>query len=300
MLGLSRLGTLPTVKPSPLDQIADAVRKQECILFLGAGVHAPPPGGSARDASGPYPTLGTDLSIELAQLCALSERYPQEDPTNLARVATFFENRFSRHRLVQAIEERIQQDRCASPMLRALAELDFPVVITTNQDTWYEGWLWRIGKRPRLSIYTPESRPSDDPKLSTAQSPVVYKLHGDIGHPETIVVTDEDLMTFIMRMNESEAFNPVPTGLKFHLKRWTTLFVGYSMRDYNMRLLLKTLHWRIDSASMPDMYAVDLNPDPLVLEVWENKHRHVRFLAEDVWRFVPELYERVQGRELSL
>jgi hypothetical protein len=287
------------VTPSPLDLIADAVRRQECILFLGAGVHAPPTSDSVCEER-PYPTLGTDLSVELAGLCDLAEQYPQEDPRNLARVATFFENRLSRHQLVQAIAERIQQGRCASPMLRALAELDFPLVITTNQDTWYESWLWRMGKQPRLSIYTPESRPSDDPALMTAQSPVIYKLHGDIDHPETIVVTDEDLMTFIMRMNESEAFNPVPTGLKFHLKRWTTLFVGYSLRDYNLRLLLKTLHWRIDKAKLPEMFSVDLHPDPLILEVWENKHRHVRFLAEDVWRFVPELYERVLGRELSL
>jgi len=31
---------------SSLDLIADAVRKRECILFLGAGVHAPPPEAS--------------------------------------------------------------------------------------------------------------------------------------------------------------------------------------------------------------------------------------------------------------
>jgi hypothetical protein len=286
-------------KSSSLELIAEAVRKQECILFLGAGVHAPPPAGSGYDSSGPYPVLGSDLSVELAELCALSERYPQEDPKNLARVATFFENRLSRHQLVKALAERIQDGRRASPMLRALAELDFPLVITTNQESLYENTLAQIGKTPRLSIYTPSSRPSDDPKVSTAQSPVIYKLHGDIGHPETVVVTDEDLMKFVMRMSENEAFNPAPTGLKYHLKRWTTLFVGYSLRDYNLRLLFTTLRWRIDDANMPDMFSVDLNPDPLVLEVWESKHRHVKFLAEDVWRFVPDLYGRVLGRELA-
>ncbi|MEA2497297.1 MAG: hypothetical protein QOJ29_5208, partial [Thermoleophilaceae bacterium] len=29
-----------------LDLVADGVRAQECILFLGAGVHAPPSAGS--------------------------------------------------------------------------------------------------------------------------------------------------------------------------------------------------------------------------------------------------------------
>ena len=182
-------------------------------------------------------------------------------------------------------------------MLRALAELDFPLIITTNQDTLFESALLQADKKPRLSVYTPESRISDDPRLLTAKSPIMYKLHGDIAHPETIVVTDEDLMKFTMRMSENGHFNPAPSGLKYHLKRWTTLFVGYSLRDYNLRLLFTTLRWRIDNANMPDMYSVDPHPDPLVLEVWENKNRYVKFLAEDVWTFVPELYERVLKKD---
>jgi hypothetical protein len=283
-----------------LDLISESVRKQECILFLGAGVHAPPPEGS--DHNWPrerWPILGAPLSIELASLCGLAKRYPQEDPRNLARVATFFENRFSRHQLVQAIAQGVQQKRAASPMLRALAELDFRLIITTNYDPWLEDALWKVGKKPRLAIYTPESQKTDYPDVLTAESPVIYKLHGDINHPETIVVTDEDLMKFTMRMTEGEAFNPIPISLKYHLTKWTTLFVGYSLRDYNLRLLLTTLRWHIDSARTPDMYSVDLNPDPLVLEVWENKRRDVKFLAEHVWTFVPDLYEQVLGRELA-
>jgi hypothetical protein len=184
-------------------------------------------------------------------------------------------------------------------MLRALAELDFRLIITTNPDGLLEDALWKVGKKPRLAIYTPESRKTDDPEILTAESPVVYKLHGDINHMETVVVTDEDLMKFTMRMTENEAFNPVPMGLKYHLTKWTTLFVGYSLRDYNLLLLLTTLRWHIDSAKMPDMYSVDLHPDPLVLEVWENKRRDVKFLAEDVWTFVPKLYEQTLGRTIS-
>jgi hypothetical protein len=237
--------------------------------------------------------------MKLANLCGLAERYPMEDTSNLARVATFFENQFSRHRLVQTIAHEVQDRRMPSPILRMLASLDFPLVVSTNVDGLFEDALYKAGKKPRLAIYTSESRRADDPDIRGADSPIVYKLHGDLGHPESVVVTDEDLMKFTMRMTESDAFNPVPVSLKYHLTKWTTLFVGYSLRDYNLRLLLTTLRWRIDSANMPDMFSVDLNPDPLVLEVWENKHRYVKFLAEDVWAFVPSLCEGVYGREHS-
>jgi hypothetical protein len=285
---------------SSLDLIADAVRRQECILFLGAGVHAQPPDGSVHKWAREHcPALGADLSMKLASLCGLAERYPMEDTSNLARVATFFENQFSRHRLVQTIAHEVQDRRMPSPILRMLASLDFPLVVSTNVDGLFEDALYKAGKKPRLVIYTSESQRADDPDIRGADSPIVYKLHGDLGHPESVVVTDEDLMKFTMRMTESDAFNPVPVSLKYHLTKWTTLFVGYSLRDYNLRLLLTTLRWRIDSANLPDMFSVDLNPDPLVLEVWENKHRYVKFLAEDVWSFVPSLCEGVYGKEHS-
>jgi hypothetical protein len=47
------------------------------------------------------------------------------------------------------------------------------------------------------------------------------------------------------------------------------------------------------------MYSVDFKPDPLILDVWENQRRYIRFIAQDVWAFVPALYEAVVGRELE-
>ena len=75
--------------------------------------------------------------------------------------------------------------------------------------------------------------------------------------------------------------------------------VGYSLLDYNLRLLFKTLRWKIDSASVPDMYSVDYHPDPLIFDVWHNQRRYVKFIAQDVWAFVPRLYERVLGKEFQ-
>ena len=47
------------------------------------------------------------------------------------------------------------------------------------------------------------------------------------------------------------------------------------------------------------MYSVDLLPDPLILDVWQSQRRYVKFIAQDVWSFVPSLYERVRGKELK-
>ena len=68
--------------------------------------------------------------------------------------------------------------------------------------------------------------------------------------------------------------------------------------DYNLRLLFKSMRWRVDLANVPDTYSVDKYPDPLVLDVWSGQRRCVRFLVQDLWAFVPDLYRRVTGEEM--
>ena len=283
-----------------LDVVGEAVRARRCILFLGAGVHAPPPDGS------PFayplerrPPIGAALSRLLAAECDFAARFPGEDPGNLQRVALAYEIDSSRSRLVDAITDVVDAGAQPSPMVRALARLDFPIVITTNYDGLFEQALRDVGKRPRVSVYQPEDEPTTDFDNESAHSPVIYKLHGDIAHRESLVITDEDYIQFVLRMTDKEPYDPIPLSLKYFLKRWTTLFIGYSLLDYNLRLLFKTLRWRIDPAKIPDTYSVDYHPDALILDVCQSQRRYVKFIAQDVWSFVPALYEVVAGEELE-
>jgi hypothetical protein len=283
-----------------LGRIGEAVGEQSCILFLGAGVHAPPPPGSVFSYPvGVRPPIGRALSEQLAAECDFVVRFPGEDPGNLQRVALAYEIDQSRSRLVDAITDAVDTGREPSPMLRALARLDFPIVITTNYDQLFERALREAGKTPRVAVYKPEQEATTDFRNATAQSPVIYKLHGDIGHRESLVVTDEDYIQFVLRMSDKEPYDPIPLSLKFFLTGSTTLFVGYSLLDYNLRLLFKALRWKIDAANVPDMYSVDFEPDALIVDVWQSQRRYVKFIAQDVWAFVPALYELVRAEELA-
>jgi hypothetical protein len=283
-----------------LGQIADAVSQQHCILFLGAGVHAPPPDQSRFEYPAEQrPPIGAALSRKLAADCNLSGRFPSEDPSNLQRVALFYEIARSRRQLADAVIDSVQTGKRPSPMLDVLAQLDFPLVITTNYDQLFESALIGAGKRPRVSVYTPNLEATVDYRDPRPESPIVFKIHGDIQRPETMVITDEDYIQFVLRMSNKEQYDPVPLTLKYYLMGWTTLFVGYSLLDYNLRLLFKTLRWKIDGANIPEMYSVDYHPDPLMFDVWQNQRRYVKFIAQDVWAFVPRLYERVLGKEFQ-
>jgi hypothetical protein len=279
---------------------AESVEQKKCILFLGAGVHAPPPEDSEFEyPPDQRPPIGAGLSRRLAEQLDLASRFPSENCENLQRVALFFEVLRDRYQLVQAVTAAVQEGKRPSPMLRALSKLDFPIVVTTNYDRLFENALIKADKDPRRVVYTPQSEPTQDPGDGTVDSPVLFKLHGDIGHPESIVITDEDYIQFVLRMSDKAAFDPIPLTLKFRFTDWTTLFVGYSLLDYNLRLLFKTLRWGIDPARIPPTYSVDLHPDPLIFDVWHQRRRYVKFIAQDVWKFVPQLYEYVRGEEFK-
>ncbi|HEX8129775.1 MAG TPA: SIR2 family protein [Pyrinomonadaceae bacterium] len=285
----------------PINIIADKVARGECILFLGAGVHYPPPAGSIYQYPEEHrPPLGRAFSEMLAQKCGFAERFPRDSTGNLQRVSLYYESQRNRNALVNEVRNAVLTSKRPSPALRALARLPFPLVITTNYDQLFEIALREEGKTPLVSVYnkTGDEPTRDYPGNLNAQEPFVVKIHGDVQSPESIVLTDEDYIQFVLRMSDKEAYNPVPLTFRFFFTKWPTLFVGYSLLDYNLRLLFKTLRWKIDPSNFPDTYSVDLYPDPLILDIWFNRQRYVKFIAQDVWTFIPNLYRTITGEEM--
>ena len=101
--------------------------------------------------------------------CDFATRFPGEDPGNLQRVALAYEIDSSRARLVNAITDAVDTGRAPSPMLHALARLDFPLVITTNYDQLFERALQAAGKRPR--VVRLQARAGADDGLSQTRRP---------------------------------------------------------------------------------------------------------------------------------
>jgi hypothetical protein len=283
-----------------LDDVAAAVSVGQCVLFLGSGVHRPPPDGSPYSyPRAERPADATTLRDHLAELSGWDERYDKAERWNLQRMSLDFQIVHSRARLVSEIRAKVDEQKRPSPVLRALAGLNFPLVITTNYDRLFEQALRSHGKDPDVASYSAAPAPLKEAAQLSRDRPFVFKMHGDVDHPDSIVVTDEDYIDFVLRMSDRDPTRgAIPTTLAYHFKVWPTLFVGYSLMDYNLRLLFKTLRWRIDEARTPDTYSVDVNPDPLIRDVWQTRGRLVKFIVEDVWSFVPKLYKRVTGMEM--
>jgi hypothetical protein len=239
--------------------------------------------------------MGSELALRMGAASGFTARFPVEDPRNLARVSLDFEIEKQRQGLVEFIRKEVQTGKRGSPLLRQLARLDFPVVVTTNFDTHFEDALAAEDRRPFVSAYRNNidatERTDDYPSLfPTTAEPFVVKIHGDIVRtPRSIVVTEEDYIQFVLRMSDKSPYHPVPEVARAYLAKCSTLFLGYSLRDYNLRLLFKTLRWRMET--LPQTYSVDYSPDPLVQAILERRDGQISYIVDDVWKFVPALAE---------
>ncbi|MGR9105910.1 MAG: SIR2 family NAD-dependent protein deacylase [Gammaproteobacteria bacterium] len=327
-----------------IQDLYKAIERRECVLFLGAGIHYPPPEKSGYHyPEVQRPPLGTAFSNHLADEClteieaesasdiadfaGLSEdekqrreferRFREEKRAkkqvflkshrdNLQRISWYYEVHRARSILVNKITEAVDTGKEPSPVVRALAEMDFPIIITTNYDRLFEKALRRFGKEPDIRIYDPKGneRTKDFKGLPNPDAPWLFKMHGCTSDPASIVVTDEDYIRFVMRMGDSEDFHPVPLKIRVQFKEWPTLFVGYSLLDYNLRLLFRTLRRRVDPAERPLTFSLDPFPDLLVLATYGTRTDDgaagplVSFIEQDSWRFVPKLYEDLLKRPM--
>jgi SIR2-like domain len=286
-------------------ELAKQIRKGECVLFLGAGIHAPPPEDSGIYNYPPElrPLLGGDLAEKLAEECHFKDKLPGENVRDLQRVSLCFESTpgLLRAKLVERLNDYLVKGKKPSPLLKMLAALPFRIIVTTNYDGLMEAALRQREKDPRVLTYDPNSdRPtrdlSEDP---TEERPLVFKMHGDLEHRDSVVITDEDYITFVQKMSEIQSLQPVPFTIRFRMQKWVTLFVGYSLRDYNLRLMFRIMRWRVDTAEFPPSFSVDRNPDPLIRQVWQNERKFITFVPQDVWSFVPWLYRELQGQEYA-
>ena len=204
--------------------------------------------------------------------------------------------RHGRDGLVRCLDEEILRGAKPSPVpARALAELPFPLVVTTNYDRLFWKALQGAGEDPDVSVYDKsDETPPDDFPDPTPEQPFLFKIHGDIRKPDSIVITDEDYSHFILRMGRERA---VPENQCYPVQH---------VADPLHRLLASQLqsasavsHAAFQRRSAPTSYSIDLRPDPLIVSVWGERDRLVRFIAQDAWAIVPELYQRVTGKPLE-
>jgi DNA-binding SARP family transcriptional activator len=118
-------------------------------------------------------------------------------------------------------------------------------------------------------------------ELSLEARTVILKLHGQVDRGparqwESFVVTEDDYIDYLAK---SDVAGAVPVGLAAKLRRSHFLFLGYTMADWNLRVILNRL-WSDQPLSYRS-WAVQPDTKPLEREFWRRRDVDVHELPLD-------------------
>lgn len=268
------------------------IRDGWCVPFLGAGA-------SLGYGEGPgLPTAG-----ELAQALAEECKYPGIDKRDLLRVAQYYMAVEDPHEMRKSVSKKLLvKNARPGTVQKALASLPFLYVITTNFDKLMERAFEEEGKRPQVGVY--ECRGDcQDLRPGTEEEPLVYKIHGSFDSLETMILTEDDTIDFLCCLMVRDP--PLPSVIKQLFEHHSMLFIGYGLKDWDIRVLLRGIRGRRrGGVEEIRSFGIQRRPseDGLARE-WEasimywEKRENLRVFDTDAVRFTSELEQRYKAGE---
>ena len=108
-------------------------------------------------------------------------------------------------------------------------------------------------------------------ELSLEKRTVILKLHGQVDRGpdrewESFVVTEDDYIDYL---SQTRCCGAVPVALAAKLRRSHFLFLGYTMADWNLRVILNRL-WSDQPLSYRS-WAVQPKATPIEREFWRRR-----------------------------
>ena len=218
--------------------LVTGVRHGDCILVLGPEI---PVGTVGASVGAPASSFAEALSGALA-----TELGEGGNGTTFAAVAQQCEDAkgFGASTL-RALAARFYTTSgfVPSEVHAALAELPFSLILTTCQDDLMAQALQTAGKKPIVRRYNLRGNKRDNPEFplqSSPQEPLVYHLFGSAPEPNSLVLSENDLLDFLIAVVSDRP--PLPSSLRGTLKRGQHfLFIGFGITQWYLRVLLKVL-----------------------------------------------------------
>lgn len=248
-----------------LEELVQAVVERRAILFVGAGVSAELGVPTWRELMA---HIGGELEYDPdifigpdANYLILAEYY-KIIRGSIGPLLNWMDKEWN------VSEEKLRESRVHDLMV----SLDFPIIYTTNYDENIENAFKARGRDVAKIVDV------GDIAKANANNTQVVKLHGDFTSDASIVLTEAD---YFDRLSFE---SPLDIKLRSDALAKTVLFIGYSLTDLNVRLLLYKL-WRTWNASghklhRPKSYIFLARPDIIhesVLAQWD-----INAITEDV------------------
>jgi DNA-binding SARP family transcriptional activator len=317
------------LEPSPaLRRLHGAILRDEAALDPGQKASASEEHyeevTEALVAGRVVPVLGVDIK-QLSERLAEYFQYPREDNPELTRISQYIAVMKGSGPLYDELHALLEADERPTAVHRFLAALppllreqgaQHQLIVTTGYDLALERAFLDAGEEFDVVSYLASGKHRGHfchiapdgtgtlikvpntyaAELSLARRTVILKLHGQVDRRpdrewESFVITEDDYIDYLAR---AELASVVPVGLAAKLRRSHLLFLGYTMRDWNLRVILSRL-WEDDSLTYRS-WSVRPDVESLEREFW--RRRGVDVFESSLEEYVNVLAARV-GLEIA-
>ena len=291
------MATRAAAKPEPeqpdYEEIAEALKAGDVVPFLGAG--------ASMSANLPSATV-------LAEQLAKVGRFPDaERRTDLAFVASYLVQVKNSLKLARTVRKLFQVEADPGRLHRCLASIDeLQLIVTTNYDDLVERAFEEHQRQPWVVVDpgTPgnvwfrslqgqwdEVDAEELRKLIDPSQPIVFKMHGNIDRNnkkyDWFLITEEHYVDFLGRPEATR----IPSMLAGIMRDSNLLFLGYGLKDWNVRVMLRKLAQARHPAQKIDSWAVVRNASEAEKKLWE---------AHNIKIYEVELDDFLDGLEAAL
>jgi hypothetical protein len=211
---------VPTEIDSFIDKFLVELREDNAAVFVGAGLSR---SAGYVDWVGLLSPIATELGLDAkkeADLVGLAQYHLNNNGAN-------------RNQLNQLLVDEFADVAKPTENHEILARLPLRTYWTTNYDKLIEKALERSGKRVDTK-YTVEQLAT----TKRGRDAVVYKMHGDVDHPDKAILTKDDYERY------HYTHSPFITALLGDLVDTTFLFLGFSFTDPNLDYILSRIRSR--------------------------------------------------------
>jgi SIR2-like domain len=280
------------------DSVVRALRRGSLVPVLGAGANLCGRPSDASFEAGRYLPSGAELAEELAR----EFEYPPDDPLELVRVSQYASLTEGSGPLYSTLHRIFDADYPPTPLhtflagvpgrLREAGALEkYPLIMTTNYDDSLERAFAAAQEEVDIVTYVAQGNdrgkfrhwaPGEDPsvieeperylEVSPERRSVILKVHGLVdrasSRPQDSYVITED--HYIEYLSWTDLATFLPVKLLEHLLHSHFLFLGYSMRDWNLRAILNRLWIERDGETYVS-WAIQVDPDRIERESWRRR-----------------------------
>lgn len=216
-----------------------SLQQRNCILLLGQELAT-----TAGDAS-----LTSLLADYLEAQLVEAALPPTPSPRSFPMIAERYADKFGSNALDWAVVgfyRSHQQD--ASEIHSALAALPFYFVLTSCHDELLENAMRLNKKVPRSTYYNYNGDKPADLPMGTVSMPLIYHLYGSPHEPKSLVLTEVDLLDFLVAVVSTTP--PLPNSIRAELQGDKTfLFLGFGIKHWYLRILLHVLRFQSKTRS---------------------------------------------------